>query len=91
MRALAYHRMKGPGDFDAPAELEGEPGPIWGDIGEVETAIADSEFFNDSCAEIMADFLMSGRDSYAEAKFMRQMRVLADRCEAHIDELGAQA
>lgn len=86
-----YHGMKGPGDFDAPAELEGEPGPIWGDIGEVETALKDSDFFKDECAEIMADFLISDRDQYSEAKFMRQMRVLADRCEAHINALESES
>lgn len=85
-----YERLKGPGDFDAPAELEGEPGPIWGDIGDVETAIKDSEFFADECAEIMADFLISYRDQYAEAKFMRLSRVLADRCEAHINALDGE-
>lgn len=87
----AFHRMRGPGDFDAPAELERDPGPIWGDLGEVETVLADSEFFADGCVEIMAEFITSGRDSYAEAKFMREMRVLADRCEAHINALDGES
>lgn len=90
MSALPFHRMKGPGDFDAPAELEGEPGPIWGDMAEIETTLKDSDFFADECAEIMADFLLSYGDTYAIDKMLRSMRKLADRCHAHIDEKEAE-
>lgn len=82
----SYTRL-GPGDFSAPAETESDPGPIWGDLAEVKTALKDSDFFSDEAAEIMADYLTGPRDKYAEEKLMRQMRVLGDRCEAHINAL----
>jgi len=82
----SYTRL-GTGDFSAPAETESEPGAIWGDMAEVETALKDWEFFVDEAAEIMADYLTSFRDKYAEEKLMRLMRVLGDRCEAHINAL----
>lgn len=82
---------RGPGDFDTRAELEGEEGPIWGDYAEIETALIESDFFKESCAESMRDYLLGPRDAYADAKFMREMRDLADKCHAHIDELeGAE-
>lgn len=82
----SYTRL-GPGDFSAPAERELEPGAIWGDMAEVETALKDWEFFVDEAAEIMADYLISSRDKYAEQKMMTRMLVLSDRCEAHINAL----
>lgn len=75
-------------DNASPAD-DTEPGPIWGDQSEIETTLIDSEFFASECAEIMADFLCSWRDKYAEAKLMRLMRVLADRCHKHIDDTEA--
>lgn len=89
MNAPNYARLKGPGDFDAPAELEGEPGRIWGDLNEVEQALADSNFFAELCAEYMAEYLIGPHDTYAEAKLMRQMRSLAQHCQQYIDDMEA--
>lgn len=76
--------------IDNQSEPQPVEGGIWNDMSDVETALKDSDFFADECAEIMADFLTSYRDSYAEAKFMRLMRVLADRCESHINALDGE-
>jgi len=77
--------------IDSQSEPQVFEGGTWGDMAMIEAELKDSEFFADECAEIMADFLTSYRDSYAEAKFMRQMRVLADRCEAHINALDGES
>lgn len=91
MNGPNYARLKGPGDFDASAEMEADVGGTWGDLVMIEAELRDSEFFADECAEIMADFLTSGRDKYAEEKLLRLMRVLADRCEAHINALDGDS
>jgi hypothetical protein len=77
--------------IDSQSEPQVLEGGTWGDMAMIEAELKDSEFFTDECAEIMADFLTSWRDQYAEEKFMRLMRVLADRCEAHINALDGGA
>lgn len=81
---------RGPGDFDTPAELEVEPGAIWGDYAEIEDALLGSDFFATACAESMRDYLLGPRDSYADAKFMREIRDLAEKCSTYIDQLEMQ-
>lgn len=82
--------MKGPGDFDTPAEMEGEPGPIWGDQNEIETLLVESDEFKAEAAEIMADYLLRGGDEYDKARMRRLFEELAEKCRRIIDAKEAE-
>lgn len=90
MNSPNYARLKGPGDFEAPAELEGEPGPIWGDQNEIEILLVESETFPAGAAEIMADYLLRGGDKYDKERAMRLFDELADKCRRIIDAKEAE-